>query len=713
MVAAEAAAAQEAAAPVRNDYLPPSPPLPVGGRLSAFAEEWERVTSDQWVLDTVRHGYRLEFSSPPPRITVKRVTSMPAELEQQRALQEEIDQLLKKSAIQLVPASSILHSSSFFLTTKKSGQWRPILNLKPLNKFMKPRRFKMESLQAILPELTTEWWAASIDLKDAYLHIPIHHSHRKWLGFFIGQSAYQFNCLPFGLATAPRTFTRVVKVIAEHLRRLGHTIFVYLDDWLLVAPSKERLLHSIAETCHLVDKLGFIRNREKSQLTPARRIEFLGATLDFLQGRAFPTQSRVEDTVRCAEELLATDKAPASKWMRLLGLIASMVFILPLCRLRMRTVQLHVLSEFNIRRHPMSTLIPNSASVRKALQWWTCPVNLQQGCPFTSRPSSCTLTTDASKSGWGAHFGKTQMSGVWSPKVAKNHINILELWAIHLALRQILPRVKGRKILVQCDNMSVVSYINKQGGTRSRGLCKQTIKLLLWCHRHDIELQAIHLPGEDNKLADALSRKTSGTLGLSKVRGSSVEWHLLPSVCKMIFRRVERPLIDLFASQANAQLPTYCSWSRDPTAFHQDALSMSWNNISGYAFPPIALIPRVLLKLTQSSNCRILLVCPKWPRQLWFPRLLSLLVATPRILPVREDLIQTAGNPLPMDTIRTISLTVWPLSSSLSERQVFQKKLPIWLERQGEFQPDKLIIRDCGNTTAGAGRRRLIQCEPL
>ena len=46
--------------------------------------------------------------------------------------------------------------------------------------------------------------ATSIDLKDAYLHIPINQDHQRWLRFHIKDQAYAFRCLPFGLSTAPR-----------------------------------------------------------------------------------------------------------------------------------------------------------------------------------------------------------------------------------------------------------------------------------------------------------------------------------------------------------------------------------------------------------------------------------------------------------------------------------------------------------------------------
>ena len=167
-------------------------------------------------------------------------TPLPKDKDKCKALQQEVNQLLKNAVEKVTPGQIAFHSP-FFLTTKKSGDWRPILNLKKLNKYIKPPPFKMESLAAVLPELQHNWWGASLDLKDAYLHIAIHPSSRKWLGFAIGEENFRFRSLPFGLSTAPRTFTRVVKVIAEHLRRQGVYVFIYLDDWLLTAPSPEIL----------------------------------------------------------------------------------------------------------------------------------------------------------------------------------------------------------------------------------------------------------------------------------------------------------------------------------------------------------------------------------------------------------------------------------------------------------------------------------------
>ena len=70
------------------------------------------------------------------------------------------------------PSTASFLPVQFFPHHKEIGRMETILNLRPLNQQIKPRRFKMESLAAVLPELKKGWWGATLDLKDAYLHLP-------------------------------------------------------------------------------------------------------------------------------------------------------------------------------------------------------------------------------------------------------------------------------------------------------------------------------------------------------------------------------------------------------------------------------------------------------------------------------------------------------------------------------------------------------------
>ncbi|KAJ1134118.1 hypothetical protein NDU88_000582, partial [Pleurodeles waltl] len=64
-----------------------------------------------------------------------------------------------------------------------TGDWRPILDLRSLNKYLKKQSFCMISLQDVLRLLNRGDFMTSLDLQDAYFHIPIHPNHRKFLRF--------------------------------------------------------------------------------------------------------------------------------------------------------------------------------------------------------------------------------------------------------------------------------------------------------------------------------------------------------------------------------------------------------------------------------------------------------------------------------------------------------------------------------------------------
>jgi hypothetical protein len=82
-------------------------------------------------------------------------------------------------------------------------------------------------------------------------------------------------------------------------------------------------------------------------------------------------------------------------------------------------------------------------------------------------------------------------------------------------------------------------------------------------------------------------------------------------------------ILDLFATSLNHKLETFVSPVPDPLSFAVDAMSLSWDGMFAYAFPPFSFLLQVLLKIKQ-SDCKIILIAPAWPRQAWFPELLLL-----------------------------------------------------------------------------------------
>ena len=167
--------------------------------------------------------------------------------------------------------------------------------------------------------------------------------------------------------------------------------------------------------------------------------------------------------------------------------------------------------------------------------------------------------------------------------------------ALFLALQAFQEDVTGHHVTAMCDNSTVVAYVNKQGGTVSRPLCLLTSRLLRWTESFDVHLEARYLPGESNVLADVLSRR-------GQVVGT--EWSLHPQVARALLRTWGNPSIDLFATCLNAKLPLYCSLVPDPQAVFEDAFRHPWDDLDLYAFPPFALVGRVIARVQQSSRGR-------------------------------------------------------------------------------------------------------------
>ena len=121
---------------------------------------------------------------------------------------------------------------------------------------------------------------ASIDFADAYCTIPVALSDQKYLVLNVEGQLYKHVCLPNGLSSAPRIFTKLVKPVFSALRKRGHQIMGYLDDSFLMGDTFEECEQAVIASVELLTKLGFQIHSEKSRLLPAQVTEYLGFFID-------------------------------------------------------------------------------------------------------------------------------------------------------------------------------------------------------------------------------------------------------------------------------------------------------------------------------------------------------------------------------------------------------------------------------------------------
>ena len=192
------------------------------------------------------------------------------------ALRQEINVLLEKGAITTVDRQTQEGGfySTYFVIPKKDGGLRPILDLRPLNAHLKVMKFHMLRTVEVLQSIQENDWFTTIDLKDAYFHIPIAPHHRHFLRFAFEGQAYQFCVLPFGIALAPRVFTRCVAAALGPLQAQGIRVLPYLDDWLICSQSEAQARIDTAAVVAHVSELGLRVNHQKSSLIPSQKTVF-------------------------------------------------------------------------------------------------------------------------------------------------------------------------------------------------------------------------------------------------------------------------------------------------------------------------------------------------------------------------------------------------------------------------------------------------------
>jgi len=188
------------------------------GRLKFFWGKWREVTSDSRILSWIQ-GYVIPFSKSVVQKSIPKDTSWSEK--ERDIIRDLIDKLIVKGAVSRCQPSKDQWLSKIFLVTKSDGTYRLILNFRKLNKFIETEHFKLEDCKVACRLVSPNCFMGKLDLKDAYYLIPVDIHSRKYLRFSFEGVFYEFNCLPFGLNTAPYVFTKILKPVVGYLQKLG------------------------------------------------------------------------------------------------------------------------------------------------------------------------------------------------------------------------------------------------------------------------------------------------------------------------------------------------------------------------------------------------------------------------------------------------------------------------------------------------------------
>jgi len=585
------------------------------GGLKACIDKWKELTSDKIIINLLQ-GVELEFDEVPTQWKVPKPYKFDAE--KSKLIDTKIQEMLSKGIIERTAAEKGQYVSNIFTRPKKDGGIRVILDLSQLNEDIQYHHFKMESLQNALDLVTPNCYMASIDWKDAYFSVPVKKEHRKFLKFFWNGLLFQFTCLPNGLSSAPRLFTKITKVFFAALRQKGHLNSSFIDDSILVG-TLFGCRRNVIDTFCQSDECGFVNHPVKSWLDPVQQRTHLGFVINSISMSVALPAERSFKIKKVAQHVLQSKSVTIREFAELIGLMVASFPAVPLGQLFYRLCDNYKNVCLKRAKGDYGVSISLNSACKQDIQWWIDNVE-KAAAPIRRKAPDLELTSDASMIGWGGTLGKKQTGGNWSSSEALKHINELELLAAYFTVKAFCQSLSDVHLLLRIDNTTAVCYINHMGG-RADACNEVARQMWLWCQEKNIWITASYLPGALNVKADAQSR-------MFHDKG---DWELCQEAFNQICSFWGQPVVDLFASRLNHKVPAYFSWKPDPFCQAVDAFSVKWGDRFIYAFPPFCLMGKVLNRIL-SEEGRGIIVFPIWPTQHWYSILGSMLIDFPLLL---------------------------------------------------------------------------------
>jgi hypothetical protein len=296
------------------------------------------------------------------------------------------------------------------------------------------------------------------------------------------------------------------QTVIAHLYILSVQAHFYLDESLLKEFDSEILSRHTCLFIKLLLDLGFLISWIKSQILPSQDFLFLGEHYRTDLGLMF---SQEEQFQSLCQKFLIFSNSPsftARQFSQLLRFLNSLADVVPLGRLHIRTLHFFLQEHWDSASQVWEALVPILPVLLPHLDWWTRRENALTGVALLHSVPSLPLYTDSSLQGWGAFLEGKSVSGMWSLVQQQEHINLLEMRAVILALQHFTTLLVSKTVVLATNNTKVVAYLQNQGRTCCHTLFLLCKEILLLCLLSHIHLVVRHIPWTFNVLADCLSR---------------------------------------------------------------------------------------------------------------------------------------------------------------------------------------------------------------
>ena len=500
-----------------QQFVKPNLPTPIDVNKIAKLLNGYPAEEKTLLVNGFTHGFRVPHDGDLPPPSHKSLSSA---IEHRAAVQECINTELAASRIagpfDSPPFDNLVLSPIGVVPKKVPGKFRLIHHLSyPLGnsinsgidkQFTTIQYHDVDMAIQLLLQIGQGAYLAKTDIKSAFRLLPVHPDSYHLLGFYFDGAYYFDKCMPMGLSISCQLFEKfstALQWIAQN--HLGITSMLHtLDDFLFLSPSCELTASHLNNFQSLCQHLGVPLANDKTQ-GPSQCLSFAGIELDTVAMEARLPLEKVNKYHTIVSEHSRKKKTTLRELQSLIGVLNHCCYIVPpgrafLCRL-INLTKGTTNPHFHIRY--------NSGSRADLLTWATFLSQYNGRTMFVKGDWNSSdlieLCADASHLGFGAILSNHWFNGTWPPNWTSFHITLLELYPIVAAFLTWPHLLANKKVHILTDNSATMHIINSCSSKDNNIMVLIRI-FVLQAMRYNIVFKSSHIPGLENRKADALSR---------------------------------------------------------------------------------------------------------------------------------------------------------------------------------------------------------------
>ncbi|KII70798.1 Retrovirus-related Pol polyprotein [Thelohanellus kitauei] len=205
-----------------------------------------------------------------------RARKVPYALKKQIEL--ELNTLVKQEILEKVQdiSAPVCWASPTVNIEKSNGRIRICGDFKvSLNKYINYLPYPLPTFNDILNKIKGGRYFSIIDLKDAYLQIPLDEESSSLTTISTHMGFFKYRRLPFGISSAPSIFQQFMDRVLEDIEGAA----CYIDDIIITGATQDEHLKNLRKVLSKLKEYNITTRKEKCKFL-TKEVRFLGHIID-------------------------------------------------------------------------------------------------------------------------------------------------------------------------------------------------------------------------------------------------------------------------------------------------------------------------------------------------------------------------------------------------------------------------------------------------